>query len=259
MSTDKQPFLDAWIDEAMIERLVRLFYGRARLDPLIGPIFEAKVHDWEAHIGQICDFWSSVMLKSGRYRGQPMVAHMLLPVGTPHFERWLEIFTETAREIFPPAAATQFVERAYRIAESLELGIAAQKEQVEPVPKRNRPAEPDIELSSPACSMREADAAYMGYADKEELAAFLKDLLEAEQRGNARWCAMLSRQIEAIGAMPPPTTTVIADVGGQAWVVRRLREILPRVRDDALYADLTEMLHSYEAEILAEGAANRAP
>jgi hypothetical protein len=33
------------IDEAMIERLIRAFYGRARLDPLIGPIFESKVRD----------------------------------------------------------------------------------------------------------------------------------------------------------------------------------------------------------------------
>ena len=31
------------IDEAMIERLVRAFYRRARLDPLIGPVLEAKV------------------------------------------------------------------------------------------------------------------------------------------------------------------------------------------------------------------------
>jgi hypothetical protein len=30
------------IGEAMIERLVRAFYGRARLDPFIGPIFEGQ-------------------------------------------------------------------------------------------------------------------------------------------------------------------------------------------------------------------------
>ena len=42
------------IDEAMIERLVRTFYGRARLDTLIGPIFEDKVHDWERHLGRMC-------------------------------------------------------------------------------------------------------------------------------------------------------------------------------------------------------------
>ena len=62
------------IDEPMIERLVRAFYSRARLDPLIGPIFENKVHDWEGHLARLCAFWSSVALMSGRYHGQPMAA-----------------------------------------------------------------------------------------------------------------------------------------------------------------------------------------
>jgi hemoglobin len=121
------------IDEPMVERLVRTFYGRARRDPLIGPIFENKVHDWEGHLGRICAFWSSVALMSGRYHGQPMVAHLKLPIDTPHFDRWLEIFTETAREVCPTPAATHFLERAYRIAESLELGIAAQKGEIKPI------------------------------------------------------------------------------------------------------------------------------
>src|SRR5215831_7789477 len=73
------------IDEAMIERLVRTFYGRARRDPLLGPIFDSTVQDWERHITRICAFWSSVALMSGRYHGQPMVAHLPLPVDTPHF------------------------------------------------------------------------------------------------------------------------------------------------------------------------------
>ena len=64
------------IDEAMIERLVRAFYRRARLDPLIGPVFEAKVQDWESYIERMCAFWSSVALMSGRYHEQPMVARM---------------------------------------------------------------------------------------------------------------------------------------------------------------------------------------
>lgn len=79
------------IDEAMIERLVRTFYGRARYDALLGPIFESTVRDWEAHIAQVHAFWSSVALMSGRYHGQPMVAHLPLPIDTPHFDRWLEI------------------------------------------------------------------------------------------------------------------------------------------------------------------------
>jgi hemoglobin len=127
------------IDEAMIERLVRAFYGRARHDVLLGPIFESKVHDWEAHIARMCAFWSSVALMSGRYHGQPMVAHLLLPIDTPHFDRWLDIFATTAREVCPDSAAAHFVDRAHRIADSLELGIAAQKGQIKP--RRPRPTQ----------------------------------------------------------------------------------------------------------------------
>ncbi len=115
------------IDAAMIERLVRSFYSRARHDPLIGPIFESHVADWDAHIGRMCDFWSSVVLMSGRYHGQPMAAHAPLPIATAHFERWLGLFAETAREVCPPAAAAHFVDRAGRIADSLQFAIAAQK------------------------------------------------------------------------------------------------------------------------------------
>jgi hemoglobin len=127
------------IDEAMIERLVRAFYDRARLDPLIGPVFEAKVQDWEPHITRMCAFWSSVALMSGRYSGQPMALHLPLPIDTPHFDRWLELFAATARAICPPAAAAHFLERAHRIADSLELGIAAHKGQI--TPRRARPPE----------------------------------------------------------------------------------------------------------------------
>jgi hemoglobin len=125
------------IDEAMIDRLVRSFYGKARQDSLIGPIFESKVHDWEAHFARMCAFWSSVALMSGRYHGQPMAVHMPLPIDTPHFDRWLEIFAATAREVCPPAAAGYFLERAHRIADSLELGIAFKKREIRP--KRVRP------------------------------------------------------------------------------------------------------------------------
>jgi hypothetical protein len=38
------------IDEVMIEQLVRTFYSRARFDPLVGPVFESRVHDLEGHI-----------------------------------------------------------------------------------------------------------------------------------------------------------------------------------------------------------------
>ncbi|MBN9511560.1 MAG: group III truncated hemoglobin [Alphaproteobacteria bacterium] len=128
------------LDEAMIERLVRTFYGRARRDPLIGPIFESRVHDWEAHIAKLCAFWSSVALMSGRYHGQPMAAHLPLPIDMPHFERWLVLFAETARDICPPPAAAHLLERANRIADSLALGISARRGDLRPARVRPAPA-----------------------------------------------------------------------------------------------------------------------
>ncbi|MGH7089053.1 MAG: group III truncated hemoglobin [Stellaceae bacterium] len=113
------------IDEAMIERLVRGFYAKVRADAALGPVFEARIAEWEPHLRRMCRFWSSVALMSGLYHGSPMEKHMVLPVGARHFDRWLALFEETARELCPPAAAAHFAERAHRIAESLELGIAA--------------------------------------------------------------------------------------------------------------------------------------
>src|SRR5271166_2126571 len=115
------------IDEAMIERLIREFYARARKDPLLGPVFEARIADWEPHLQNMFAFWSSLTLHSGRYHGQPMAKHLPLPVDATHFARWLALFEETARDICPPAAAEHFVERAGRVAESLELGVAGVK------------------------------------------------------------------------------------------------------------------------------------
>ena len=112
------------IDEPMIERLVRSFYAKIREDELLGPIFEARIRDWEPHLQRMCAFWSSVALMSGRYHGSPMTKHLPLPVDAVHFDRWLALFEDTAREICQPEAEAHFVERARRIAESLELGIA---------------------------------------------------------------------------------------------------------------------------------------
>ena len=112
------------IDEAMIDRLVETFYGKVRDDALIGPVFAARVEDWGPHLAQMKLFWSSVALSTGVYQGRPMPKHLPLPIDATHFDRWLELFEATTREICPPVAAAHFMERARRIAESLELSLA---------------------------------------------------------------------------------------------------------------------------------------
>ena len=114
------------IDDAMIDRLVRAFYARARTDDLLGPVFASRIanDEWEPHIERINAFWSSVALMTGVYHGRPMQLHVGLPVDAEHFDRWLALWEQTAREICPPAAADHFIEKARTIAQSLELGIA---------------------------------------------------------------------------------------------------------------------------------------
>lgn len=112
------------IDEALIDRLVEDFYARVRDDALIGPVFAERIEDWAPHLAEMKLFWSSVALSTGAYQGRPMPKHLPLPVDARHFDRWLELFRETARDLCPPVAADHFIERAERIAQSLELGIA---------------------------------------------------------------------------------------------------------------------------------------
>ena len=111
------------IDEAMIDAVVETFYAGVRKDRLIGPIFAARIDDWAPHLAQMKLFWSSVAPSTGVYQGRPMPKHMPLPIDARHFDRWLELFVETANSLCPPVAAKHFIERARRIAESLELGV----------------------------------------------------------------------------------------------------------------------------------------
>lgn len=112
------------ITEAMIHDLVHGFYARVRSDAVLGPVFDARIKDWDSHLARMCAFWSSVALMTGRYHGTPMQKHAPLPVEAEHFDRWLALFESTARDLCPPAAAEHFVARARMIAQSLEMGVA---------------------------------------------------------------------------------------------------------------------------------------
>jgi hemoglobin len=116
------PAFDILNDDA-IAALVSRFYGKARLDPTIGPVFNAAIDDWDAHLHKLCDFWSSVMLTSGRYKGNPMAAHLKQPIEPAFFEKWLALWRETARELFAPELAAPFCHKAENIGESLKLAL----------------------------------------------------------------------------------------------------------------------------------------
>lgn len=114
------------LDDAILERLVRAFYASARKDELIGPMFD-RVHDWEHHVARITQFWSSVTLLSGTYHGHPLPAHYPLGLHRPHFIRWLELFEATVRETCPRESWDLLLDKAQRIARSLEMGMEVKR------------------------------------------------------------------------------------------------------------------------------------
>jgi len=113
------------VDRAFIGSLVRAFYGKVRRDERLGPIFEGEIGDhWEPHLEKMTDFWSAVILKNGAYNGRPVPAHMKLKQVVPEdFQIWLGLFRETVGERCEPDVAEVFIERAERIAQSLQLAM----------------------------------------------------------------------------------------------------------------------------------------
>jgi nitronate monooxygenase len=146
-----------------------------------------------------------------------------------------------------------------------------------------------IELTSPACSAHEMDERYMGFLSRGELVTALNELLEAERAGarvtlrtaaeaadpmvpmikaihrdEARWCGVLTNAVYRLEGKPSLKTGAFYDKAmaiagiptrlaflnrGQQWVARRLKALLPTIRDERIHADLTAMLLSHEQNI----------
>jgi len=118
------------LDEAMIRAVVDHFYARVRRDDIIGPVFNRIIPDdhWPAHLDKITDFWSAMLLGTGRYDGRPMPKHMAIPeLEDIHFMRWLRLFRETVEQLCPPDVAALFVERSERIGNSFRMNIAMRR------------------------------------------------------------------------------------------------------------------------------------
>ena len=116
------------ITDESITLLVHDFYSKVRADKDLGPIFANAIGDddtqWGPHLQRMVDFWSSIMLTSGRYHGNPFQKHKDLPAfDISLFDRWLELFAETAAELYNQENADRFIEKSSRIAESLKLGL----------------------------------------------------------------------------------------------------------------------------------------
>jgi hypothetical protein len=144
-----------------------------------------------------------------------------------------------------------------------------------------------VDVASPPCFMGEVVSTYLGHLSREETLDLLNLLLECERAGarglmdlshkavdaeardmlrdiaddEARFCAMLAKNIERLEGIPSRMVGAFYDKlraesdlaaqltlidRGQDWVARKLREALPRIPAEGLRRDLREMLAVHE-------------
>ena len=101
------------ISEDEIDLLVDRFYAKVHIDPVLGPIFERVLRDrWGPHLETMRNFWSSVMLTSGRYKGAPVPAHLRTKGIDPEmFDRWLRLFGRRAMSYLRTTSPSRFARR----------------------------------------------------------------------------------------------------------------------------------------------------
>jgi hemoglobin len=135
------------------ERLVRVFYGRALTDPVIGWLFTdvAKL-DLEPHIPRITSFWETILLDAHSYGGGAFRPHLELNLKAQlrhgHFERWLHLWHETVDELFDGPRAELAKAHADRVAAAFESRLRSfDRDGLEFAPGID---EPDAEQDGPS-------------------------------------------------------------------------------------------------------------
>jgi tellurite resistance-related uncharacterized protein len=217
------------------------------------------------------DVWGLIVVLEGR---------LLYRLLEPHAERILDPQTPgvikpgQAHEVEPVGPVSFFVE------------FYGEAKTVAPTAHSAPPAAPDGAMGFAgkdellACLNELLEAERAGARVTLETARAARDpaiaeLMQHIQHDEARWCAMLLRRIRALDGIASPRmgafygkAMAIDDLAariaflnrGQGWVVRKLGEIIPRVRDAALLEDLNHMLSSHIANItLANSAEPRIP
>lgn len=106
----------AGLTDRHIREVVDEFYRRVQRDELLGPVFERHVHDWNVHLARLTDFWSSALLHTGRFSGRPVESHRIIEgLSGGDFDRWLQLFEATVRDVCTKEHAEAFLIRAQRM------------------------------------------------------------------------------------------------------------------------------------------------
>lgn len=120
------------ITRPQIEEVVKHFYARVRMDPVLGPLFigilSTDPEIWHTHEAKIANFWANAILHERSYDGNPMLVHSGISAIEPDmFTNWLALFDHTLSAKLPPDIALQWSTLAHRIGRGLRMGLDLQK------------------------------------------------------------------------------------------------------------------------------------
>jgi len=109
-----------------ITRLVTKFYAKVRKDSLLGPIFNHHIasDEWPAHLSKLSDFWEVHLLRGSNFRGNPVQKHIQVDhhlqhtMNKEHFDRWLELWSETLDSLYEGELAQKAMLAAQRMGQA---------------------------------------------------------------------------------------------------------------------------------------------
>ena len=105
---------------SVLQHLLRHFYADVRQDVVLGPVFNARIGDWPAHLEKIADFWTRQTGGPSQYAGGLAAAHLPLGLEPVHFTRWLGLWERNCRQHLDTASADWMIARAHEIGAHLQ-------------------------------------------------------------------------------------------------------------------------------------------
>ena len=99
-----------------------VFYEKAIKDEALAHFFINEIsdditdEDWIHHIDLLADFWLAQLLGKDTYYGNFVGAHVKMPhIQRENYARWLELFSQTADEVYSPDTAKKFKKKAVQL------------------------------------------------------------------------------------------------------------------------------------------------
>jgi len=112
-----------------VAHLVHTFYAKVRKDLVLGPIFNGIIHDWDAHLDTLTDFWETQLFLKRTYEGNPILAHQQMDdamngtITPEHFGLWMNLLFETLDQLFTGERAWIAKNRAQKMSTMLYIKI----------------------------------------------------------------------------------------------------------------------------------------